>query len=176
MKAIAIAMLLVGCSSAAEDRKEGDGPPNPVGVVAPTPGTDAAVFVRSKVDGDLIVAEIVTRATPDLSGAALRVSFPPWLRFDHRDEASGWAAGAVHHTKVGPEREVILVDTVKGRTIGHAAPAADDETVLTTLYFAHDAQPATNAGALSIVPLRSELRDAAGKPVAVRYYDQAFSR
>ncbi len=174
MKAIVLAALLVACSSD-EPVAKGKGTPSvPVILMPPATGTDAAVFVRSSVVGDRIVAQIVTRSTPDLSGAALRVSFPSWLRFDRRDDESGWSAATVHHTKVGPEREVIWVDTTKGAQKGHDAPAAGGESVLTTLYFAHDAQPAAGAGALVIVPQRSELRDAAGKPVAVRYYDQAF--
>ena len=174
MKALLFTMLLVACSSD-EPAAKGEDTPPPVSVTPPTPGTDAAVFVRARVEGDRVVAEIVTRATPALSGAALRLSFPAWLRFERRDEASGWSAAAVHHTKVGPDREVILVDTVKGPGIGHAAPSGG-ESVLTTLYFLRDAQPPANAGALGFAAQRCELRDAEGKPVPVRFYDQPFTR
>jgi hypothetical protein len=175
VKAIVITLLLAGCSSssAQDDSKQ---PTTPVVIAPPAAGTDAAVFVRTHTEGNLLVAELVTRATPDLSGAALRVAFPVWLHFDHRDDASGWTAESVHHTKIATDHSVVLVDTRKGTGVAHAAPAAGADAVLTTLYFTQDPLPAGDLGALTIVPLRSELRDARGKPVAVRYYDQTFTR
>ncbi len=177
MKLFVLGMLLLAACSATPDRDDGKPSPKEKVGIAPAPvGSDAAVFLRVREEGNMLVAEVVTRSTPALSGAALRLSFPSWLRFDQRDEASGWSADSVHHTKVGIANEVILVDTVKAKRAGHRAPAAGAESVLTTLYFTRDAQPAGELGALAFVPLRSELRDVEGKPVPVRYYDQAFSR
>ena len=167
------AAFLVACSSSGDDDAAKNGPvvvpPPPPGAVD---GTDAAVFVRARVEGDTVIAEIATRATPGLSGAALRVAFPTWLRFDRRDPDSGWSAESVHHTKVSARSEVVLADTRLGKGTAHDAPGAGTSTVLTTLYFTRIATP--TAGALRIVPARSELRDAEGTIVPAAYYEQTL--
>lgn len=168
------AALLLACSN--DDKGAGTTPSGPVGVSPPSAGSDAAVFVRARLEGETVIAEIATRATPALSGAALRVAFPSWLRFDRRDPDSGWSAESVHHTKLGTDSEVVIADTRKGKGIAHPAPAADGETVLTTLYFTRTSPPPAEPGALRLVPARSELRDAEGNVVAATYYDQPFSR
>ncbi len=171
------ALTLVGCkSSEASPGSGSSGNLDDTFAPAPPPsGTDAAVFIRARVDGGTLVAEIVTRATPALSGVALRLSFPSGLSLDRREPDSGWIAQSVHHTKV-EQQEVVLADVRKGKGVAHAAPPANGETVLTTLYFTRSAATPAAAASLQFITARSELRDENGKIVPVRFYDQALGR
>lgn len=174
-----LAALLLGCSSSPSDGGDRGGssgtPTAPITVPPPAAGSDAAVFVRARIEGDSIVAEIVTRATPGLSGAALRLAFPSWMQLDRREPDTRWVAQSVHHTKTDAN-EVVLADLKTGKGIAHPAPPNDGESILTTLYFTRTSAPEGDPGVLHLVPARSELRDGDGKIVPVRFYDQTFAR
>ncbi len=163
-------VLLVACSSEEPEQPQ----PQPLRVVADALPTGAVIVLRPRLEGTLLLVDVVGRDVPDLSGLALRIEHPKWARFEGRDADKGWAAESVHRTKSPNDHEVALVDTGKGKAAGHPG---GPEAPFTTLRFRVEGAPTSgDLGRIHVVPIRSEARGAAGDVVKLSFADARFLR
>lgn len=163
--------LALGAMACSESEPSASGP-----LVATTePGKNGAwVSLEPRLEGDTLLVDVVAHGVPEVSGLALRIDHPTWAKLDKRDIGPGWAPSAVHLTKSVGAHEVSLVDTVKGETTGLSV---GERKVLSTVRFRVEGAPTSgDLGALKVVPIRSELRDGAGRVVEMGYAGATFSR
>ncbi len=144
-------------------------------VATTEPGKSGAwASLEPRIEGDTLLVDVVAHGLPEVSGIALRIDHPTWAKLDKRDIGPGWDASAVHLTKSVGSHEVSLVDTVKGDAKGLAV---GERKVLSTVRFRIEGAPTSgDLGALKVVPIRSELRDGAGRVVEIGYAGATFSR
>lgn len=164
------ALASVACSSS----EEPPAGPGPIKAAADAPKSGAWLGLEARIEGDELVVDVVGHDVPELSGVALRVEHPEWAKLNRRDVAPGWDAAAIHLVKSTSSKEVAIVDTVKGEKVGRPGGA---KVVLDTLRFSTAGAPTSgDLGALRIVGVRTELRDASGKVVPVQVAGAKLSR
>ncbi len=161
----------MGSTACSESEPTASGP-----LVATTePGkTGAWVGLEPRLEGDALLVDVVAHGVPEVSGLALRIDHPTWAKLDKRDIGPGWAPSALHLTKSVGAHEVSLVDTVKGETAG--LPVGERKVLSTVRFRVEGAPTSGDLGALKVVPIRSELRDGAGRVVEMGYAGATFSR
>lgn len=170
-KALAVSFLFaaIGCST-----EETSGGPGPLKVTADEPKSGAWVGLEPRIENDKLVVDVVAHDVPALSGVAVRLEHPEWAKFESRDVGAGWDADALHLVKTVGTKEVSVVDTAKGEKPGRPGGA---KVVVSTLRFTIASAPTSgDLGALRIVPIRSELRDGTGKPIAAQFSGARFAR
>jgi len=159
----------VGCSSSEEPTG-----PGPIKATADAPKGGVWVGLEPRIEGDKLVVDVVGHDVPGLSGVALRLEHPEWAKLEGRDVAPGWRGDVVHLVKEVGAKEISLVDAAKGREAGRDGGA---RVLLTTVRFALAGAPTSaDLGALRIVKVRTELRDAAGKVVPAELAGAKLSR
>jgi hypothetical protein len=166
-----LAALTLGAMACSEAEPAAPGPL----VATNEPGKSGAwTSLEPRIEGDVLLVDVVAHGVPELSGIALRIDHPTWAKLDKRDIGPGWDPSALHLTKSVGAHEVSLVDTVKGETAGLAV---GERKVLSTVRFRIEGAPASgDLGALKVVPIRSELRDGAGRVVESGYAGATFAR
>ena len=166
-----LSAMAVGAAACSESEPTASGPL----VATAEPGKSGAwIGLEPRIEGDALLVDVVAHGVPEVSGIALRIDHPTWAKLDKRDIGPGWDPSAVHLTKSVGAHEVSLVDTVKGETAG---VAVGERKVLSTVRFRVEGAPSSgDLGALKVVPIRSELRDGAGRVVELAYAGATFSR
>lgn len=171
LTSLLLSAFALGASACSESEPTTAGPL----VATAEPGkTGAWVSLEPRLEGDTLLVDVVAHGVVEVSGIALRIDHPTWAKLDKRDIGPGWDPAALHLTKSVGAHEVSLVDTVKGTTAGLAV---GERKVLSTVRFRVEGAPVSgDLGALKVVPIRSELRDGAGRVVEMAYAGATFSR
>jgi hypothetical protein len=124
-----------GCTSS--DTR--DGASGPVALASDAPAEGATVFLRGHTDSAVanrLVVDVIARGTPDLHGAAFRVTWDPEaLAFVETQTGTPWSKQVLAMAKEGKvsntESQLAVAWTEKGET----AIDATAETIIGTLVF-----------------------------------------
>ncbi|MDB4935181.1 MAG: hypothetical protein JWP87_2153 [Labilithrix sp.] len=127
----------------------------------------ASVFLRAQTPNpaapDLVVVDVVARGTPDLHGAAFRVTWDPEaLGFIDAKSASTWSKKVLSMAKEGSPGQLAVAWAERGET----ALDASGDTLLGTLEFYVRARKPT---AIAFKTERSQVVDKKGASVAVKW-------
>lgn len=161
---ILLAMLATIGACDTLERNKGAAPP-PTDFATDDPNAGAAVFLRSRLEGERALVDVVARsAARHVHGMAFRLHYDPEkLAFVEARASDAWSASAIRLAKEGTPGELVVTWTEKGSRSG---VNATDDTVLGTLTFtAKTREPI----AIAFRPERSTLRDATGAPIAIEW-------
>lgn len=162
---MACATGATGCTSS-ETREGTNGP---VALAPEAPADGATVFMRGRSDTaaaaapNRVVVDVIARGTPDLHGAAFRVTWDPEaLAFVEAVSGAPWSKQVLSMAKEGTPGQLAVAWTEKGET-GIDATA---ETVIGTLVFETKGGKATP---LAFKTERSQIVDKKGVRVDVAW-------
>jgi hypothetical protein len=155
----------------------GDGDPKKQSVARPADGGSTesapspAMFLRSRVDRDRVVVDVVAREVPDIHGAAFRVTWDSEkLGFAEAHASDVWSKDALSLAKEGLPGELVVAWSERGSTPG---PTMKGETTLGTIELLSKTSDSVTIG---FRPERSIVEDTKGEPVSLVWQGTTIER
>jgi hypothetical protein len=165
---LAVVPLVLGCGSSAP---KNDAPDAPAASVNDTTTNRAAVYAKSRLEGDRLIVDVIARGAADIHGAAFRMHWDTAkLSFLEAAESDAWSRQALHLAKEGAPGELVVAWTEKG---SGAAIDGREDTRLGTITFT-----SKNSGTPESPPQamfrsdRSMLLDSRGARIDVAWRDK----